>query len=223
MLKAVDAESIQRLKALWGFPARARARARDFRQTSELAPSLLFFRQWLRHPRDVGAAWPSSRRLARRMVANVPARGSGLVLELGAGTGVVTRALLAHGVAPERLRVIERSPLFVRCLRRRFPELTIIEGDATALADYLPSGHAVDAIVSSLPLRAMPADVVAPIVDQWQRLVRPGGVVSQFTYVPIGRLHDADAYFLQGADSWVAANLPPARVETMVRLARPAE
>lgn len=222
MLKAVDTESIQWLKTLWGFPARARARARDFREASELAPSLLFFRQWLRHPKDVGAIWPSSRRLARCMVANVPVQGDGLVLELGAGTGIVTRALLAHGVAPERLRVIERSPLFVRCLRRRFPELTIIEGDAAALADYLPAGRAVDAIVSSLPLRAMPPDVVAPILAQWQALVRPGGVVSQFTYAPLGRLKGSDAHFLQCADSWIVRNVPPARVETMVRLAQDA-
>lgn len=221
IVKAPAIESILRLKDLWAFPARARARVRTFRESSELAPSLLFFRQWVRHPLDVGAAWPSSRRLADRMVAHVPAQGDGLVLELGAGTGVVTRALLARGVAPSRLRVVERSPLFARCLRRRFPELAVIEGDAALLANYLPTGARVDAIVSSLPLRAMPADVVGPILAQWQGLVRPGGVVVQFTYAPLGKTEDGDGRFLRCADSWVLRNLPPARVETMVRLAQP--
>ena len=110
------------------------------RQTLEgMAPSLrpallldrfgraeAFMGQWARAPRSVGALCPSGVHLARRMAAMLPP-GDGLVVELGAGTGAVTRALRAC-VAPERLLVLERLPAFCRVLRNRFPELTVIRG-----------------------------------------------------------------------------------------------
>ncbi len=172
----------------------------------------LFARQMLNEPAAVGAIWPSSRWLARSVASRVPRHGDGLVVELGGGTGAVTNALLQRGIAPGRLMVIECSSAFVRHLRARFPRVTILHGDAAKLGDLLPRGSHIDAIVSSLPLRSLPAREAAAIVAQWRALVGDGGIVVQFTYDLSCNQRQSLPGFLQRASGIVWANLPPARV-----------
>lgn len=172
----------------------------------------MFAWEMLRRPSAVGAIWPSSRRLAKNVASRVPVSGDGLVIELGGGTGVVTHALLQRGIAPGRLVVIERSAVFVRHLRKRFPEVQIVHGDAADLHQLLRPGARVDAIVSSLPLRSLPAGAAAAIVEQWRALVRHRGVVVQFTYDLRAVDHSPLPGFLRRASDIVWANLPPARV-----------
>ena len=64
---------------------------------------------------------PSGMPLARSMAAFAPRKGDGLVVELGAGTGPVTRQLLDAGIAPRRLVVVEQSPVMVSLFLRRTP------------------------------------------------------------------------------------------------------
>jgi phospholipid N-methyltransferase len=184
------------------------------RLTSTLRVSApwLFARELISQPASVGAVWPSSSQLAKGMAACVPSEGKGLVIELGGGTGAVTQALLEHGIAPERLLVVERSPAFVQHLRARFPSIKVVEGDATELADLLEPGTEVDAIVSSLPLRSLPRGDAAAIVAQWRALLAPGGTVVQFTYDLRNTAHRPPPGFLKRASDIVWANLPPARV-----------
>jgi phospholipid N-methyltransferase len=172
----------------------------------------LFAREFFRGPGLVGAVCPSSARLAQRMADHVSPAGERLVIELGAGTGVVTQALLDRGIAPERLVVVERSPAFVRHLRARFPNLAVILGSATELVDLLEHAGPVDAIVSSLPLRTLPTDDVTAIVGQWRHLLAADGVAVQYTYDlrDCGRL--ASHGFVVRANEIVWGNLPPARV-----------
>jgi phosphatidylethanolamine/phosphatidyl-N-methylethanolamine N-methyltransferase len=172
----------------------------------------LFAREMLSQPAAVGAIWPSSRQLAWSLASRVPLNGDGLVVELGAGTGAVTCALLQRGIAPGRLMLIERSPGFVRHLRARFPGLMIVQGDAAELGDLLPRGSHIDAIVSSLPLRSLPASEAATVVAQWRALIAIGGIVVQFTYDLRGADGPPLQDFLQRASHIVWANLPPARV-----------
>ena len=189
-----------------------RTSARLFSSAVQETAPWLFARELLSRPAVVGAIWPSSRQLARRMAARVPTTGEGLIIELGAGTGVVTQALLDRGIAVERLVVIERSPAFVRHLRARFPGIKVILGNATQLVHLLPYAPRLDAIVSSLPLRSLPAADVAAIVGQWRHLLAPGGLVVQYTYDlrDTGRLSGHG--FIVRSRETVWANLPPARV-----------
>lgn len=143
--------------------------------------SALFVREWAESPATVGALCPSSPRLARRIASAVP-DGDGLVVELGGGTGVVTQALLDHRVARERLVVVERSPAFVRHLRARFADVSIVQGDAMWLDQLFPADARIDAIVSCLPVRSLPRRDVTIIVDQCHRILACNGAMIQFTY-----------------------------------------
>ncbi len=136
-------------------------------------------------------------------------------MELGGGTGAVTEALLQRGIAPGRLTVVECSPVFVRYLRTRFPGVTILQGDAAELGELLPRGSYIDAIVSSLPLRSLPAQEAAAIMAQWGALVGDGSIVVQFTYDLRRTEHLSLRGFLNRASDIVWANFPPARVLTL--------
>ena len=137
--------------------------------TAEPAGTALFLKRWLRRPFAMGAVVPSGRLLAeamaRRTVAEIAGR-DGHVVELGAGTGEVTKALLGSGIPPERLALVERDPELSAFLRRHFPGPQVIEGDAARLPRLLAS-HKVErvaAVVSSLPLLSLPGKIVTGIV-----------------------------------------------------------
>jgi phosphatidylethanolamine/phosphatidyl-N-methylethanolamine N-methyltransferase len=98
----------------------------------------LFFRRWLRNPLQMGSIIPSSPALCRRIASAIEAGPDDYVLELGAGTGVITRALLASGVPPHRLVVVEIVPEMAEFLRESLPGVNVICGDAFDLPAVLP-------------------------------------------------------------------------------------
>ena len=89
-----------------------------------------FIRSWLDKPLATGAVTPSGRFLARAMARYVDLDIPGPVIELGPGTGPVTEALVEHGVDPARLVLVEFNPVFCRLLRSRYPQATVVQGDA---------------------------------------------------------------------------------------------
>lgn len=182
-----------------------------------LRASWLFLTELLKRPGSVGAVWPSSRSLAFAMARQLPVDGRGLIVELGAGTGSVTAALLASGIAPERLLIVEQSPAFVRHLQHQYPEILIIQGDATQLHTILPENSVVDAIVSSLPLRSLATTEVTAVVEQWHHVLGSGGIVVQFTYDLRGLMNKNVNGFIEQAKCLVWKNIPPARVSKMSR------
>lgn len=146
------------------------------------------------------------------MAACIP-DGEGLVIEIGAGTGAVTRAILARGVAPSRLLVLERSPEFCRILRGKFPELNVVQGDAALLSSYVSETDAVLAVVSSLPLMNFPSALRGAILEQIQKVIGGRGCVIQFTYALLGESPYARNGFRRDILRFIPRNLPPARVE----------
>ncbi len=189
------------------------------------AGTTLFLKRWLRRPFAMGAVVPSGRLLAEAMAETTKAALAGRpghVVELGAGTGEVTKALLAAGLAPERLALVERDPEFARFLRRHFPGPRIIEGDAARLPRLLAEHEVapVAAVVSSLPLLSLPAGIVQSIVGGVFEVLPRGGALVQFTYGPTPPVPRAvrERLHLDGAHGKrIWRNVPPAVVWTFTR------
>ena len=175
--------------------------------------SLLFFHRWLKSPFSIGAIAPSSRHLAKRMAELTPRDSRLPVVELGGGTGVVTDALLA-AIGPERLIVVERDPRLYGFLVERYPQVRILKGDAAELSRLLEA-HGVRkaaAVVSGLPLLAMPKPVQHAIVREAVAVLAEGAPFIQFTYgffSPVEReLHGLEGKRIDR----VYRNLPPASI-----------
>lgn len=176
-------------------------------------------------PGAVGAVCASSRHLAARMAAHVEPDGPAVVLELGGGTGAITAALLARGVPPGRLVVVEHAAPLARHLRQRFAGVHVIHGDAAELAllrqrpgwpadgqgQPLPVGH----IVSSLPLLSIPPAARGRILAAGRQALAPDGRLVQFTYALRGPSPWQQAGLAVQVRERVLRNLPPARVDVL--------
>lgn len=184
-----------------------------------LPPWMLLFRQWLKHPRRTAAIMPSSPELATAIVAKLPA-GARRVIELGGGTGALTKALLAHGIAAQDLLVLELNDAMYARLRRRFPQVRAVHGDARrlreiAVAERFVGEGAADAVVSGLGVLSMPRDLQRDIYAAAFDCLRPGSPLIQFTYGPQPPLADEVAQKLGltvERGDFVLRNVPPATV-----------
>lgn len=190
-----------------------------------LHPTLTFLREWLRAPRSIAALSPSGRQLARLMVAQVP-RGAQRVIELGGGTGAITRALLDRGVPREGLLVLELNETLHQHLHSRFAGVHVAHADARHLRDvlrrtgFLDAGPA-DAVISSLGLLAMPRRMQREILDGAFAALRADGRFVQFTYgpsspVPRTLLVELGLGVRRDGVAWW--NVPPASVYVYQRL-----
>jgi phosphatidylethanolamine/phosphatidyl-N-methylethanolamine N-methyltransferase len=178
----------------------------------------LFFLRWLKNPRTMGAVWPSSANLANAMAAQLhKLHPEDYVLELGPGTGVVTKGLCRAGVPQKQLIIIERDSAFIGQLKKDFPEAIVLEGDARDLTSMLHAHniHQVAAVVSSLPLLTIPKSIRDVVVHEAFRALKPNGVFIQFTYglvSPVPRNLQRDVGISGKIAKRIWSNFPPARV-----------
>ncbi len=178
-----------------------------------LAEQLRFLGRMVANPRRVGAIAPSGQPLAQAMVAQVDMSQPGPVLELGPGSGVMTRELLARGLPPGQLTVIERDPELAKIVARRFPDVNVINGDAFKLHDLLAGKFAqpFKAIVSGIPLLNLPAERRGELIDVALDQLAPGAPFIQFSYgfhSPVA----APSGSTVEMTTFIWRNLPPARV-----------
>jgi phosphatidylethanolamine/phosphatidyl-N-methylethanolamine N-methyltransferase len=152
-----------------------------------LSNPLPFFRGWSRDPVAVGLPFPSSSWTARRLAqaaveAAIP--GGGPFLELGAGTGPVTGALLQAGCPLDQLIVVERDAELCRTLERRFRGLQVLHGDALRIGETLARARiaSVSVVLSGLPMRAVMPEAAARCYWGAFQLMPSGGTIIQYTY-----------------------------------------
>jgi phosphatidylethanolamine/phosphatidyl-N-methylethanolamine N-methyltransferase len=173
-----------------------------------------FIRGMMSTPKTVGAIMPTSNRMAARM-ASIIDTGSGLpVLELGPGTGVITKAILEKGVKPEDLVSIEYSSDFVRHLRGKYPGVNFINGDAFSLAETLKDfrGQKFDCVISGIPLLNFPMHQRVTLIEDLLKLLPVGRPVVQFSYGPVSPIvARPDSYTIKHFD-FIMRNIPPAQI-----------
>ncbi len=173
-----------------------------------------FLRSWIERPLSTGAVTPSGKILARTMARYVDPHSNGPVVELGPGTGPVTEALVEAGVAPSRLVLVEFNPTFCRILRARYPEATLVQGDAYSLRRLLETLllQPAAAVVSGLPLVTKPIKMRLRLIRDAFDLMLPGAPFVQFTYSVASPLPQRLGGFSAEASERIWMNLPPARV-----------
>lgn len=171
-----------------------------------------FLKGLISNPRAVSAPTPSSPTLARAIAAQVDLRRDGLVVELGPGTGVVTQALLEHGVSPDRLVAIELEAGFARLVKGRFPAVTVHHGDAITFESQLAFDAKVAAIVSGLPLLQLPMATRRSLLRRALACQGAGGLFIQLSYSWLPPVPVEPGMTLHKKTVW--RNFPPAHVWT---------
>ena len=179
-----------------------------------LADTALFFGLWLRKPLQIAAVCPSGASVGVAMARLLDPARPGPVLELGAGTGTITRGLVAAGWPPARIIAYERESRLLEILRREVGGVTAVLGDATDLEMQL-SRVGIDrlaAVVSSLPIKWFPLVAQFAVLRPCFARLGREGLFLQLTNafsspLPIERLGIAGR---EAVRIW--RNVPPAQI-----------
>ena len=157
---------------------------------------------------------PSSRRLCNKMLAGIDFDTANVIVELGAGTGPVTKLLLERIKPHTQLLVIEIEPEFCARLRQRFPTANIVEGDASKLDQLLAERGVtkVDHIVSGLPLPSFPETLRRAVLGTAMKMLGGDGTFRQLTVMPWVYKRLYKKYFTEVKFKLEPLNLPPAGV-----------
>jgi phospholipid N-methyltransferase len=184
-----------------------------------IAEHAQFIRSWYRDPRTVGAILPSGAALAEAIVREVDAHHAP-VLELGSGTGAFTRRLVAQGIAPRQLHLVELDEGFARRLGRTFPGASVHQCDARRLVLPDHVRGRIGATVSGLPLLNMSARAKMALLQAVFAQMRPAAALYAFSYgwgCPVSqRLLDRLGLRAERVAT-VLRNIPPARVWKITR------
>jgi phosphatidylethanolamine/phosphatidyl-N-methylethanolamine N-methyltransferase len=181
--------------------------------------SKTFFKSWLNDPFNVASVVPSSRWLAKLMATDL--HEGARVLELGAGTGTLTDAILARGVRPGDLYLVEQHADFAQILRQRFPGAAVLQTSAESLLREIGGlKGSFDYVVSGLPIVWFDRDKKSQILEAAFELLAPKGCMHQFTYLgrpPVGARLRAALEIKAELIGLAPMNLPPAFVYRFTR------
>lgn len=181
----------------------------------------LFLKQLVKNPRGLGAVMPSSKALGALISRQLTINPGHYFVEIGAGTGSLTQALLHAGIDPTCLYVVEVDPNLSAFLKKRLPKLVnVITGDARHLETLLPKpiiGH-VEAVISGIPMMNLNTRIQEDLIQASFNIMRPGGHFLQFTYGPLSPLPAKKMGLEKKRIGHVLKNFPPA---TVWRYSRP--
>ena len=199
-----------------------------------------FWRQFRERFDTTGAVAPSSRFLARALCSHLTKRDRPVrILEIGPGTGAVTKELVQLVRPGDQLDLVELNERFVELLREKFlQEPSFVKIASQSAVHQCPlqefeSTAPYDFVISGLPLNNFPPPLVREIFEAYFRLLAPGGVLSYFEYMYVRsvkkslspsederqRLHALDEIIQPHLAAhrvrrdWVFANVPPAWVQ----------
>lgn len=179
---------------------------------------LKFFRGWIDKPRAVGSIVPTSSFTARKMASVIDTQSGLPALEVGPGTGIITKYILKHGVRPQDLYAVEYSHDFVVHLRRNFPGVNVVEGDAfnlgetlaKALGDKAPKQF--DSVVSGVPLLNFPVPQRVKYLESLLDRIPHGRPVVQLTYGPKSPIPPGLGDYTVEKFDFILRNIPPTKL-----------
>ncbi|MEC7922675.1 MAG: rRNA adenine N-6-methyltransferase family protein [Planctomycetota bacterium] len=184
--------------------------------------SLLFFYNFVRHPKSTGAVFPSSRRLAEKMIDGAGLETAASVVELGPGTGAFTGTIAERLDDPGIYLGLELREKFAAIVQDKFPQLLVVNDSAEKIVENLGKidRQQADAIISGLPWAAFDSNLQKRIMSSVTAALAPGGKFSTFTYLhacrlPAGKRFRAlldDNFSDVQTSKTVWRNLPPAFV-----------
>ena len=173
-----------------------------------------FFKGMMQGPKTVGSIVPTSSITARKMASVANPRSDLPVLELGPGTGAITKAILAHGIKPEKLVAIEYSTDFYEHLVRLYPGVNFINGDAFDLDRTLGvfKDQTFDSVISGIPLLNFPMQARIALLESLLDRMPAGRPVVQISYGAVSPIvANADRYSIHHFD-FIVRNIPPAQL-----------
>jgi phosphatidylethanolamine/phosphatidyl-N-methylethanolamine N-methyltransferase len=178
-----------------------------------------FFKGWIDGPKQVGAIIPTSSVTAKRMASIIDTTSGLPVLELGPGTGVITKAILKTGIEPQNLVSIEYSTDFYQHLMKTFEGVHFINGDAFDLDRTLDTlkHQKFDCVICAIPMLSFPMERRIELLEDLLDRVPAGRPVMQITYSPVSPIiAKPERYKIKHYD-FVMRNIPPAQLWTYTR------
>lgn len=183
----------------------------------QLRSGLLFLGKFFRQGRRIGSVWPSSKTLSRAALREVDWARAKVIVELGAGTGPITAAIVEKADPKTRILSIERDGDFARILKKRFaayPNIEIIHADVRDIDAILESrGIAeVDYFISGLATPSLPLPIQRRIFAAVRKYLPPDGVFANITEVPLWYRRYYKGLFTSVKFQFVPTNIPPGGV-----------
>jgi phosphatidylethanolamine/phosphatidyl-N-methylethanolamine N-methyltransferase len=175
--------------------------------------NLLFFKQLMKNPRSLGAVAPSSYKLADFICQHVPVDDN-FIVEVGAGTGRLTQALLKSGLDPSHLAIVELDKDMCAFLKKNFPQVKVIQGNACELDTLLPLSWQgrVGTIISGIPMRNVSLDHHKLMVTSFLKVLKESGNILQFSYGPLSPLSVKKLGLKKKRLGHILLNIPPATI-----------
>lgn len=174
----------------------------------------LFMQRVLRNPRQLGAVLPSSRHLCALLARHAFVDDDSPIIELGGGSGALTRALMEAGIRPSRIYVIELDLTLANYLKSALPGVTVIHGDAARLREILPADvlGKVRRVISGIPMINLPEAVRRKILESCFDIMAVDGAYLQYTYSPLSSINHKTYQLKKKRLGTSFFNLPPATV-----------
>jgi phosphatidylethanolamine/phosphatidyl-N-methylethanolamine N-methyltransferase len=175
----------------------------------------LFLGKFFKHGTAIASLAPSSRWLSQTTVRNIPWERARILVELGAGTGPITRVLAEKARPDCRVVVLERDPDFARLLHQRFdslPHFDVVAGDVRDLTEILGERgiSRVDYVISGLPVPSFPRDLQHDLFRVVKQILSPSGTFNQITEMPWVYWRFYKRFFNEVQFAFEPRNFPPA-------------
>jgi phospholipid N-methyltransferase len=196
-----------------------------------LSETLLFFKEFFLNKQSIGGVKPSSRFLAKEIASSVNHfKGPKRVLEIGAGTGIITEEIVKNLGKADSLTIVEINPQFAKLLkfkknewesRDNCPHIEIIN------IDFLKyeSEKTFDAVIAGVPFNNFPVEIIEGFIQKIKSLSKEGSLFAFFEYLAVKKFKaiflgkselssffEREVYKHLVREKRILRNVPPAKV-----------